>query len=66
MESYLQNIIEAMNSAMFRDYIVLNIRFAILAFVDSIGAEKKDFEERIGNYQESKECDGLHRCALYG
>ena len=53
VESYLQNIIEAMNSAMFRDYIVLNIRFAILAFVDSIGAEKKDFEERIGNYQES-------------
>ncbi len=43
VESYLQSIKEAMKSRMFRDYIVLNIRFATIAYLESIGATELDF-----------------------
>ena len=52
VESYLQNVGEALSSKVFRDYMVLNIRFAILAFLESIGASKEDYYDRIGEYQD--------------
>ncbi len=52
VESYLQNVGDALNSKMFRDYIILNIRFTILAFLETIGASKEDYYDRIGEYQD--------------
>ena len=47
VESYLHNIQSALKSRMFRSYVILNIRFAIVAFLESIGAEQKEYQEEI-------------------
>lgn len=47
VDSYLEKIMDALNSTMFRDYVVLNIRFAILAYLDKIGVQKEDFNARL-------------------
>ena len=50
VESYLQNIAEVMHSVMFRDYVTLNIRFAVLSFIEEAGVSKEQYLERIGKY----------------
>lgn len=45
VESYLQNIHSALKSKMFRSYVILNIRFAVAAFLESIGAPKDACQE---------------------
>lgn len=47
VESYLHSIRSALKSRMFRSYVVLNIRFAVVAFLESIGAEQKEYSEEI-------------------
>lgn len=42
VESYLMGIREALASRMFRDYVVLNIRFTILAYVGALGASEAE------------------------
>ena len=37
---------------MFRAYVVLNIRFTILAYVESIGVSKEEFMEQVGNHDQ--------------
>lgn len=49
VESYLYNIREALESRMFRDYVVLNIRFTITAYVESIGGTREEYKERLEN-----------------
>ena len=49
VESYLQSIREALESRMFRDYVVLNIRFTVMAFMESIGAAQEDYEKEMDN-----------------
>ena len=50
VQSYLSGLHEALESMMFRDYVVLNIRFAILSYVESIGVPKEKYFEQIGEY----------------
>ncbi|MGN0205371.1 MAG: response regulator [Coprococcus sp.] len=47
VESYLSNIQNAIKSKMFRSYVILNIRFAIVSFLESIGADKNDYMDDI-------------------
>lgn len=47
VEAYLQNIQSALKSRMFRSYVILNIRFAVVAFLESIGAEQSEYQEKI-------------------
>lgn len=47
VESYLYNIRNALKSRMFGNYVVLNIRFAVVAFLESIGADQKEYLEEI-------------------
>lgn len=47
VESYLHNIRSALKSRMFRSYVILNVRFAVVAFLESIGADQKDYSEEI-------------------
>lgn len=49
VEAYLQNIQSALKSRMFRSYVILNIRFAVVAFLESIGAEQGEYLEEIEN-----------------
>ena len=52
VESYLDRIKEPLRSRMFRAYVVLNIRFTILAYVESIGVSKEEFMEQVGNHDQ--------------
>lgn len=47
VESYLHNISNALKSRMFRSYVILNIRFAVVAFLESIGADQEEYAEEI-------------------
>lgn len=49
VESYLQSVGEALESKVFRDYVVLNIRFATIAYVENIGGTK---EEHAANLEQ--------------
>lgn len=50
VESYLLSIGEALNSRMFRDYIVLNIRFTAMAYIESIGGSKEKYNKKVEKY----------------
>lgn len=50
VESYLQSIRKALKSRMFRAYVVLNIRFTTIAYVESLGASKEEYMDKIGDY----------------
>ena len=52
VESYLDRIKEPLKSQMFRAYVVLNIRFTILAYVESIGVSKEEFMEQVGSHNQ--------------
>lgn len=45
--SYLLNIKEALRSKMFRDYVVLNIRFTVVAYVESLGISQEQFLSQL-------------------
>ena len=47
VDSYLQSIHDALESRMFRDYIVLNIRFAVTAYMESIGTRQEEYSDRM-------------------
>lgn len=47
VESSLRSIQEALKSRMFRDYVVLNIRFTILSFIESLGAVKEEYDSEL-------------------
>ena len=46
-EYYFQSIHEALESRMFRDYVLLNIRFTTIAFVESLGYSRDKFLEQV-------------------
>ena len=46
-ESYLHEIKDALESRMFRDYVVLNIRFAAISFVESLGISQEEYLSRL-------------------
>lgn len=52
VESYLERIKEPLKSRMFRAYVVLNIRFTVLAYAESIGVSKEEFMEEVGNHNQ--------------
>lgn len=49
VESYLCNIKEPLNSRMFKDYVVLNIRFTVTAYMESIGVSKEECWKQMNN-----------------
>lgn len=52
-QSYIGSVKEALKSTMFRDYLVLNIRFTILAYLNSIGVSKDELNEKLaGKYED--------------
>ena len=53
VESYLGGISEALKSRMFCEYVVLNIRFTILSYVESVGGSKEEYLQAIGEYAQN-------------
>lgn len=52
VDSYLKNIHNALKSRMFRSYVVLNIRFAVVAFLESIVAAQAEYKEEMERIME--------------
>ena len=50
VDTYLQSIHETLASRMFRNYVVLNIRFAVTAFLESLGVAKEEYMNITKNY----------------
>lgn len=42
---YIESLADALESKMFRDYLILNIRFSVLGFIDEIGESRDAFLE---------------------
>lgn len=53
VESYLKGIRETLKSRMFRDYVVLNIRFTTIAYMKSLGITQEAYLERLECYAEN-------------
>lgn len=49
--SYLEGIGDALQSRMFCDYILLNIRFSVEGYLDSIGVQKQVYGKELLAYQ---------------
>lgn len=47
-QSYLQSIQEAMHSRLFRNYLMLSIRFTTLSYVESLGCSQEEFLVAVG------------------
>lgn len=47
VDSYLRSVGEALASRVFRDYVVLNIRFACIAYLEGIGSGKNEHDGRL-------------------
>lgn len=45
VNNYLNNLTDPMRSLIFRNYLVLNVRFTVLAFVESLGKNQDEFLE---------------------
>ena len=57
VESYLDGIGEAIKSRIFCEYVVLNIRFTILSYVESVGGSKEKLLSEIGEYAQNIHID---------
>lgn len=49
VQSYLQSIQSALKSRMFRDYVILNIRFTVMAYIESMGSDQEDYIAEVKN-----------------
>lgn len=47
VEGYLSGIKSALESRMFRDYVILNLRFTVMAHLESLGISQEMAEERL-------------------
>ena len=54
INGYLAGVKDALESRLFRDYLLLNIRFTIISYMDSLGVDKQDFlpEDEYDRVQE--------------
>lgn len=51
VNSYLFSIQEALKSRLFQNYLVFHIHFVTVAYVESIGCDKKEFLDMLGEEQ---------------
>ncbi len=71
VQSYLQNIQSALKSRMFRDYVILNIRFTVIAYIESMGSAQEDYiaevknRERICTWRRRRSLNILRRCCIW-
>ena len=58
VQSYLESFRQALGSRMFLDYIILSIRYTVIAYLDSIGIGKERYENRIEDYMQNEGVTG--------
>ena len=74
VQGYLQGMSKALESRMFRDYVVLHIRFTTIRYLESIGVSQEEYTKRIeGDGQEvslkasqvAEYCVNMLQAAIY-
>lgn len=50
--TYLRSIHDALSSRMFRDYVILNVRFTVIAYLESLGATRQDYMRQIEGFSQ--------------
>lgn len=51
VDSWLYSIQEALKSRLFQNYLIYHVHFVVMAYVESIGYDKKEFLELLGEEQ---------------
>ena len=64
-EGYIESLTEPLKSKLFRDYMVLNIRFAVLSYVQSIGGDQEEFLAGIELHRENEMAQNLSELKEY-
>lgn len=54
VDSYIANLQEPLKSKLFRDYLVLAIRFAVISYVQSMGKSQEEFLDAMDEMNESE------------
>lgn len=49
VKNYMEGLSEAIRSKLFRDYLLLNVRFTTLAYVEELGCNREEFLKMIPN-----------------
>lgn len=65
VDSWFLGIQEALKSRLFQNYLVFHIHFVVMAYVESIGYDKKQFLELLGEEQIQEVNMGIEELSLY-
>lgn len=65
VDSWFLGIQEALKSRLFQNYLVFHIHFVVMAYVESIGYDKKQFLELLGEEQIQEANMGIEELSLY-
>lgn len=65
VDSYIANLQEPLKSKLFRDYMVLNIRFAVISYVQSMGKSQAELLEEVGDVNENDIANNINELKDY-
>ena len=65
VDNWLLSIQEALKSRLFQNYLVFHVHFVVMAYVESIGYDKREFLELLGEEQIQEVNLGMEELALY-
>ncbi|MDE6846277.1 MAG: response regulator [Lachnospiraceae bacterium] len=65
VDSWFLGIQEALKSRLFQNYLIFHIHFVVMAYVESIGYDKKQFLELLGEEQIQEVNMGIEELSLY-
>ncbi len=65
VNSYVHSLKEPLKSKMFRDYVILNVRFTAIAYVKSLGSSQEEFLKTINGDQLQEVIQGNEDIVVY-
>lgn len=65
VKSYLQNLAEALESKFFRSYLMLSIRFAAIAYAETLGCRQEEFMMSVNTDQLTELASGMKDMQSY-
>ena len=65
VNGYVQSLKEPLKSKMFRDYVILNVRFTAIAYVNSLGTSQEEFLKTISGDQLQEIINGTEDIVVY-
>lgn len=65
VNGYVQSLKDPLRSKMFRDYVILNVRFTAIAYVNSLGFSQEEFLKTVNGSQLQEVIDGREDITAY-